>query len=241
MSISRLAAAAALACAALGAHATTVTLSNITGLWQNANPAANITSNTGAGTNTSVRWGASGYDFAGATPSVSATLPPNPSADFVIGGFQHVNQPIPAGTSITDIQLKLTASVAVDAVNVGVLTFVYQFTHNETNNGDAICADGNPNGVGVNVNGCADSVTVGYLDASESFDIGGELYTVNISGFEVGGNKVNTFWTAEQATNPANLLGNVVRRRDVTVPEPGTMALSGLALLAAAGLRRRKA
>jgi hypothetical protein len=76
----------------------------------------------------------------------------------VIGACSHINMPIPAGTSITDVQLKVTADVTIDATNVGPLSCLFQFLHNETPHGDNPCADGGTVAVGVDVSGCADSV-----------------------------------------------------------------------------------
>jgi hypothetical protein len=237
------AATAALLLASVGAQAATVTLSNIFGTWFDADPAANITSNTGGGTaSTEVRWGgASGYDF-DAAASGMAIVPPSPSASFVIGDFSHVNFPISAGTSITEIKLRVTADIDVDGTSVGNRAFVFRFLHDETPNGDDPCAFGGANGVGVNANGCADRVRVQFTDASDSFLIGSDVYTVNIFGFNAGGSVVSEFLTAEMATNTAQLLANVTLRRDVTgVPVPGTWALAGLALAVVAVQRRRSA
>jgi PEP-CTERM motif len=231
-----------IALTSLSAQAATVTLTNILGTWFDANPAANITSNVGAGTDsTQVRWGgASGYDF-DAVASGIAVVPPSPSASFVIGSFAHVNFPISAGTSITEIKLRVTADIDVDGASVGNRSFVFRFLHDETPNGADPCAYGGANGTGVNTNGCADRVQVQFADASESFLIGSDLYTVNIFGFNAGGGVVTDFLTAESARNTAQLLANVTLRRDLTVPLPGTLALAGLALAGMVVQRRRSA
>ena len=234
------AAAAGFLFASVGAQAATVTLSNIFGTWFDADPAAAITSNTGAGTaSTQVRWAASGYDFVAAA-SAAAVVPPSPSASVVIGAFSHVNFPV--SSAISEIKLRITADIDVDGTNVGNRSFVFRFLHDETPNDDDPCAYGGANGVGVNVNGCADRVQVEFTDASDSFLIGSDVYTVNIFGFNAGGSVVSDFLTAERATNTAQLLANVTLRRDVTgVPVPGTWALAGLALAVVAVQRRRSA
>jgi hypothetical protein len=221
------------------ASAATVSFSNILGTWFDADPAANITSNTGAGTaNTSIRWGgASGYDF-GAVASASVTVPPSPSATFALGSFSHVNFPILS--SITGVKLRVTADIAVDGTDVGNRAFVFQFLHDETPNDSDPCDYGGANGVGVNVNGCADRVRVQFTDASESFQIGGVFYTVNVFGFESGGTTVTDFLTAERATNTARLIANVTTRDSLTVSAPGTASLAVLSLLGLAALRRRQ-
>jgi hypothetical protein len=238
---------AGLSLALIGASASaaTVSFSNILGTWFDAAPPGNISSNTGAGTgNTQVRWGgaseASGYNFT-AVGSPSAVVPPSPSATFALGTFSHVNFGIPAGTSITGIKLRVTADISVDGTPVsgGSRSFVFQFLHDETPNGADPCAFGGAFGVGVNAAGCADRVRVQFTDASESFDIGGLVYTVNVFGFESGGSTVTDFLTAENATNTARLIANVTLRDSLTVSAPGTASLAVLSLLGMAALRRR--
>jgi hypothetical protein len=231
---------AGLSLALIGASASaaTVSFSNILGTWFDASPAAAITSNTGAGTgNTQVRWDFdSGYNFT-SVASASVAVPPSPSATFALGTFSHVNFPV--FSSISAIKLGVKADIEVDGVSVGTRNFVFQFLHDETPNGSDPCAYGGANGVGVNINGCADRVRVQFTDASESFEIGGLVYTVNVFGFESGGSTVTDFLTAERATNTARLIANVTLRDSLTVSAPGTASLAVLSLLGMAALRRR--
>ncbi len=99
------------------------------------------------------------------------------------------------------------------------------------------------NGVGVNVNGCADHVQLSALSSTSSFTIGLDTYTVNIVGFEQGGVQTSSFWTEEGVTNTANLVANVdLTSRVLGTPEPSTwaMMLLGFAGLGYAGFRSRK-
>lgn len=248
MQITRAAlAAAALFGYSVAAQAVPVVISGITGTWYDANPGANITATAGQGTaNPRVRWGGaannidsgSGYNFQ-AVASANANVPPSPSPNFDLGDFTHVNLPIPSGTSITSIKLDLNANINIDGNNLGNRSFQFLFTHFETPNADNPCADGNPNGTPPNQNGCADRVTVSFLNTSESFDINGDIYTINIVGFRIGNNTFTEFWTAENALNTATLVANVTLRSAV-IPEPGALALAGIALLGAAAARRRR-
>lgn len=246
--------AAALAVLTSGpAQASTVTLSNITATWYDGNPSANVTyfNNPTAtpGTPAQARWGVaqgagqSGYDFTLAAQPLVFSVPPSPSPNQVLGTFTHLNNPISAGTSITDIKLKITADVLVNGSLTVPKTFNYDFDHWETPNGDNPCADGGTNGVGINLSGCADRVIANWSAVSDSFTVGTDIYTLNVIGFSLtpdGSNPFSSFWTAERADNVAYLLANVALTSDVQVPEPGSIALVGLALTGLAAVRRAK-
>jgi len=221
------------------ANAGVVTFSNILGTWFNANPLANIDSNTGTSANAQVRWGGaaniandSGYNFL-ASGTTSVTVPP--PQGFTLGQFSHVNFPV--GSSITGIDLEIDAHVVVGVVDEGIKKFFFHFTHDETPNSPP-CPYGPPGLTGINANGCADKVSVNFLTTSDSFLVGSDLYTINILGFQQGvGPLVTDFLTMEDAVNTANLVGQVSLRS--SIPEPGSIALVGLALFGLAASRRR--
>lgn len=233
------------------ASAAVVTLQNITGTWSGALPSGPAASgfpaylNNGTAT-PRVQWGVpassggpSHYEFAAvANPGVNFVVPPSPSPDQVLGTFSHHNFPINA-PSLSSVVLTVSAQVIVDNVNQGLRNFVFDFTHDETTNSLNPCPYGGNNGQGVNINGCADRVSVSFSNLSDSFVVGGQVYTLTIKGFEQNGVLTNAFLTTEGVENDANLIANVTLRSTVQVPEPMALALFGLGLAGLGLLRRR--
>lgn len=243
MKLKSLLAVSAAACiVASGAMAGTISFTSVVGEWTNI---VGGTNTSGLGTS-SIRWGnstgfgQSGYDFVGvAPPTISGILP---DAVFDLGTFSHVNQPIDSGTSITGATLKVFFDFFIDTdpSTTYSRSSTFIFNHFETPNAAAPCADGGTNGFGVNVNGCADNVNpVTNPGFSESFDVDGITYLLDVTGFDIG----STFWTQEQATNTAKIQARYTEKSNVApVPVPA----AGLLLLSAIGgslalARRRKA
>jgi hypothetical protein len=126
-------------------------------------------------------------------------------------------------------------------------------TQNETDPGE-FCDDGTPNGVGVNVNGCADIFVVtnpGVLETN--FELNGYLYTLNIGGVGLGplsnsacasvgqADQCIGFLTVEQQTNVLNPFFTISASAVPTqVPVPATVMLFGIGLLALGAAHRRR-
>ena len=225
------------AASAVPAAATTVAFQNVVGEWLLPVPGSTSVTYTGnPGANAKVRWGTpsnpanaqSGYNFIGSNIGPLVVPLGGSSGAATIGTFEHVNFPINSGTSITGISLKFTADVLIDGSSVGTRNFLYNFSHDETPNGDNPCADGGAQGVGVNVNGCADHVVMNFNSISETFMIGADKYTLDLAGFLVGGNPTTGFWTTENQVNTAYIQGKVnlyERAIGGGVPEPATWAM----------------
>ena len=242
--------------AATTAEAATVTLTNIKALWFNGTPVANVTvAPPGLADTTTAYWGGeggidngdSGYRFNAVDSGVTFNVVvPGSDGPDLVGDFTHFNNPIPAGTSITSIQLRVQADIAVDMISQGTKEFIFNFGHWETDNDPrpAACADGGTYGFGVNANGCADKVTISYNLLSDTFNVGGTAYTLLFKGFSTDGglNVSNGFWTKEDDDNVAGLWASVVTRKDaeseVPLPAAGWLLLSGLAGLGVFGRRR---
>jgi hypothetical protein len=246
--------AAGLAVISAPTFAALVSISGITGAWFNAVPPPPDTTIVNGSPLSTIRWGVpatpsgqSGYNFTSAG-SVGFTVNPPPiSAPGQLGTFEHLNFPI-FPPFLQSVELQISADIVVDGTDEGIRTFVFDFTHDETPNGGppggpftGTCPFGGANGTGININGCADSVTVTSNNTSETFTVNGVQYTLDILGFsQDGGSTItNQFLTIENEDNTAGLFADV-RAATQQVPEPGSLALVGLAMLGVVGFLRRK-
>jgi hypothetical protein len=224
---------------AFQASAASVDITNIVGTWLSTVPAVA----SGVGT-PSIRWGdpatnagQSGYDFLAASTPINGV-----AADtaFDLGVFTHLNNPI-FDPSITGATLQLLISISIDGGPIQQILSSYSFAHVETPNGANPCFDGGQNGVGVNVNGCADRVTATInLGQTQSFFVGLDEYVFTIDRFRVGSDAFSQFFTQEGANNSATLEGSYqLKSAVVPLPAAGWLMLAGIGALVA--VRRRKA
>lgn len=201
-----------------------LTLSAVDGDWINSVGGKNVnevsqTISYGNGLERQIRWGIgagqSGLGFTGSeTPSFFEI-----GDVFEIGQLRHFNNPISSGSA---------ASAATLAIS---LTFSEPFSLAETFDFDFMI-DETPNSTGDNWLD-RDFIDFPNAYASETFQIAGIEYTLELLGFgDSASSFQNFFESPEHGTNATKLWGKITTPPDAPgVPEPSTMFLLGAGLL----------
>ncbi|MEQ8756051.1 MAG: THxN family PEP-CTERM protein [Coleofasciculus sp. G1-WW12-02] len=232
---------ATLGCLASSADA--LTLASSSGSWSNVlldngitvnPPGGNTVEFFNVGNESQVRWGVpfsssdakSGLGFTGVTTKTFDV-----GDMFELGTLRHFN-------NVTS-----TFSPVADAANLGITldfsspdveqTFTFNFAIDNTPNAGP-CQVGSPP--------CADIVTFPSAFPTETFNIGGVDYTLELLGFRdsVTGDPVGEFVSAENGTNSATLFAKITTPPSEKVPEPTAMVGLGLLGLYIMGRRNQK-
>lgn len=215
-----LAACAACLGSAAVLEAATLTIEPVGGVWSSSTSAdGGAIDGVGSG---SLAWGTpgftrqSGYRFEG-----RGGFSAQSGQSFSIGTFTHENFPI-YGKGLSSASLQVSFQIAG---LTGPVSSTFSFMHTETSNGEATCADGGQNGVGVNLAGCADRVGLAMNDGlTQRFEMGGMSYTLEVLGFQHDGAFVETLWTEEDNAKEAELIARFTAQALPQKPIPPVAA-----------------
>jgi hypothetical protein len=206
--------------------------------------------------NQSLRWGTStgsGQSGLDITNSPSSTTVFTDGAAVANVSVTHLNRPI-TGISLDSVNILSTLTLTPFVPSLPGLpsqTITFGVNFEETTNAASPCADGGANGVGVNVNGCADIFVIDKNALNFGF-----LYDTDGAGGDAALQYFISFFELTSGLNPlpdaacgaagatAPCLGfrtpegadttfqfaSLITTEPVTVPEPGILSLMGLGL-----------
>jgi hypothetical protein len=218
------------------ASAVSITVSPTSAAWVNPVGGANVATSPGSSNGDDpilISWGIpnnsgglnpalqkSSYDYNG-DPSVTFVL--DQSVEVVkVGTFTHNNYQINPANPFEQVTLDLALTVAFGSTNLP-LVFSTLFDHTETPNNAKPCAAGG-------TNPCPDLVLANFI--SNIIQIDGKKY-LTILGFSQDGGQtiINSFLTAENQSNPADLF---LKFELVSVPWQTDLAMATAGLLTGA-------
>jgi hypothetical protein len=222
----------------ISSMASALTLTNVGGVWSDTVGGSNVSYTSAAiaygnETERQVRWGIgtsgqSGLGFTGIAPDpdIPGGIVFGIGDTFEVGQLRHFNNPIQSGSAATATKLTISLDFSDPAGLNGA--FAFTFDINETPN-----TPGPP----------ASDDIISFPDsyASETFEIGGIDYTLQLLGFgDDVANIMNDFTSPEGGTNATKLWGRVTASQNPEIPEPSTILLLGVGLLGLASYSRRR-
>jgi hypothetical protein len=214
-----------------------ITVTFVDGTFSNTVGGTNITYFTpGLDNFNQVRWGTdvghgqSGLGFLAADTPFPATL----EVTFLLGDLRHYNNAIAGGTAASSTQLDITADLDIDGNPVSPDPFNFKFLIEETPNSEP-CAYPSDTP-------CADKITFQNLATSDTFAVGGYIYTLHLTGFSMdqGQTVVPDFISQEGGNSDAQLVGVLTRVQETVIPEPSSLLLIGTGLGVLGLIARRK-
>lgn len=227
-------AASALSLAAVAAPASAgVVTFQTSGKWTNVVGGSNVDIDNYSNGDADISWGSTRRNKAESNYAFDAKNVGGISLDdgdisnaFTLAQFTHTNKNI-AGDGIKSVDLVFNTKIFVDGNYVTDRSYTWNFKHDETADGFFLfCAYGS-----TGLSNCNDRASTGASgNFGDSFQVGNDLYTLNLSGFQVfnGSSWVdkNVFITPENGSSTAKIRGQLsMTTLTSAVPEPATWAM----------------